>query len=63
MIQKAADTLVAAGKTFYDETVSEVTAAVEQAEGADGGTGDSSTASLLKKLNLKGLLSKAPAKA
>ena len=47
----------------FTQLVQLVTATVEQAEGAGDGAGDSSTQSLLKKLNLKGLLSKAPAKA
>ena len=46
----------------FAQLVNLVTATVEQAEGASNET-EASTSSLLKKLNLKGLLSKAPAKA
>jgi pilus assembly protein CpaE len=46
----------------FNQLVAVVTSTVEQAEGSGDGS-DGSKASLLKKLNLKGLLSKAPAKA
>jgi pilus assembly protein CpaE len=46
----------------FSQLVTLVTATVEQADGAADGA-DAVTASLLKKLNIKGLLSKVPAKA
>jgi pilus assembly protein CpaE len=46
----------------FSQLVGLVTATVEQAEGAGDGS-EAATASLLKKLNIKGLLSKAPTKA
>jgi len=47
----------------FTQLVQLVTATVEQAEGAGDGASDASAASLLRKLNIKNFLTKAPAKA